>query len=143
MMMAALFILGASGCKKEETVAPVEDTWVPDEANEPVAASPDVAPELSEEEKQAKAKEFYVQAEGKAGEGDWVTAVGLYEQAYYLVPAKHGFALKVAQAADKAGDCAKAITYFEHFVQYADAEKYGDDLKSSNKRLAELKKKGC
>jgi hypothetical protein len=138
--MAALFILGTSACKKEETVAPVEE-WTPDENNEPEAASPDVAPELSEEEKAAKAKDLYVEAEGKAKAEDWVAALGLYEQAYYLVPTKHGFALKVAQAADKTGDCAKAITYFEHFVKYADPEKYADDLKTTNKRLGELKKK--
>jgi uncharacterized protein HemY len=139
-MMATLFILGTSACKKEETVAP-EPEWTPDEENEPVAATPDPAPQLSEEEKAAKAKELYVEAEGKAKAGDWAGALPLYEQAYHYVPTKHGFALKVAQAADETGDCAKAVQYYEHFVQYADPEKYGDDLKTTKKRLEELKKK--
>jgi hypothetical protein len=140
LLTAALFIL-ATSCKKEETVVPEDDTWTPDENNEPAAATPDVAPQLSEEEKAAKAKELYVEAEAKAKAEDWTAALGLYEQAYYLVPTKHGFALKVAQAADKTGDCTKAVQYFEHFVQYADPEKYGDDLKVTKKRLEELKKK--
>jgi hypothetical protein len=141
LVIATLLVLGTSACKpKEEPVAP-DDTWVPDENQEPAAATPDPAPNLSEEEKAEKAKALYVEAEGKAAAEDWTAAVGLYEQAYHLVPAKHGFALKVALAADKTGDCAKAVTFFEHFVQYADPEKYADDLASSKKRLAELKKK--
>jgi hypothetical protein len=138
--MTALPILATSGCKKEETVAPVEE-WTPDETAEPPQASPDVAPELSEEEKLNKAKGLFTEAEGKAKGGDWAGALPLYEEAYYLVPTKHGFALKVAQAADQTGDCKKAVEYFEHFVKYADPEKYDDDLKTTKKRLDELKKK--
>lgn len=140
MVMVGLLVLGTSACKPKEEPAPPDDTWVPDENQEPAAASPDPAPGLSEDEKADKAKALYVEAEAKAAADDWAAAVGLYEQAYHLVPAKHGFALKVALAADKTGDCAKAVTFFEHFVQYADPEKYADDLASSKKRLAELKK---
>lgn len=140
---ATALVLCATACKRNQTVAPEEDSWVPDETLEPQAATPDPAPELSEEERLDRAKGLYMEAEGKAGEKDWVTAVGLYEQAYHLVPAKHGFALKVAIAAEKAGDCAKAITYFEHFVQYAEADKYEDDLAAAKKSLAALNKQGC
>ena len=145
LMVMGLSILGTSGCKRdEEVVAPVDDTWVPDETQEPVAVvAPDPAPEMSEEEKLEQAKVYFGQAEEKAAAEDWAAAVGLYEQAYYLVPGKHGFALKVGLAADKAGDCAKAITYFEHFVTYAEGDKYKDDLAKTKKRLGELKKKGC
>lgn len=140
-MVGSLLILAMSACKpKEEPVEP-DDTWVPDENQEPAAATPDPAPELSEDEKADKAKALYVEAEGKAAANDWAAAVVLYEQAYHLVPAKHGFALKVGLAADKTGDCAKAVTFFEHFVQYAESEKYADDLATTKKRLAELKKK--
>ncbi len=140
----AAFLLMSSACKKnEEPVAPEEETWVPDESNEPAAATPVAEPQLSEEERLEKAKGIYKEAEAKAAEGDWPSAVNLYEQAYYLVPTKHGFALKVALAAEQVGDCAKAITYYEHFVKYADPEKYADDLSAAKKSLDGLKKKGC
>ena len=116
---------------------------MPDESLEPEAASPNPEPELSEEERLEKAKGIYVEAEGKAADGDWAAAVDLYEQAYYLVPGKHGFALKVAVAAEKASNCEKAIKYFEHFVKYAEGEKYKDDLASAKRSLAALKKSGC
>ncbi len=145
VVMVVVATLGAtSACKrKEEVVAPKDDTWVPDETREPVAAAPSTTPELSEDERMSKAKTFYAEAEAEAARSNWSAAAGLYEQAYYLVPAKHGFALKVATASDKAGDCTKAISYFEHFVTYADPEKHQADLKSAKQRLGELKKKGC
>lgn len=141
----ALCLLLGAACKKneEETAKPEEETWVPDETNEPTPVVAPAQPEMSEEEKLEQAKGFYKEAEGKAGAGDWAGALELYEKAYYLVPAKHGFALKVAMAAEQVGDCAKAITYYEHFVKYADPEKYADDLKAANKSLDGLKKKGC
>jgi tetratricopeptide (TPR) repeat protein len=137
--------LGTTACKKneDETAKPEEETWVPDETNEPVAAPTPTAPELSEEEKLEQAKVHYKDAEAKAEAGDWPAALELYEKAYYLVPAKHGFALKVALAAEQVGDCTKAISYYEHFVKYADPEKYADDLKKAQKSLDGLKKKGC
>jgi hypothetical protein len=142
-MVLAVLVSTVGACKKDETVVPEDDTWVPDESLEPAAATPDPAPGLSEDERKAKAKDLYIAAEGKAGEGDWASAVGLYEQAYQLVPGKHGFALKVGISAEKAGDCGKAITYYEHFVKYAEADKYQDDIASAKKSLAALKKKGC
>jgi tetratricopeptide (TPR) repeat protein len=141
-LVAAVLSLSAGGCKKE-TVVPEDDTWVPDESQEPAAGTPDPAPGLSEDERKDKAKDLYIAAEGKAGEGDWAAALNLYEQAYQLVPGKHGFALKVGVAAEKAGDCAKAITYYEHFLKYAEADKYEDDIASTKKSLGALKKSGC
>jgi tetratricopeptide (TPR) repeat protein len=141
-MIAAALVSSVLACKPKQTVEP-EKEWTPDETVEPEQASADVAPEMSEEEKLAKAKELYVEAEGKAKEGAWTDALGLYEQAYYLVPSKHGFALKVGVAAEKAGDCAKAITYYEHFLKYAETDKYADDIATTKKSLAALQKKGC
>jgi hypothetical protein len=141
MVMAAVLVLSASACKRNKTVVPEDDTWTPDESYEPDAGSIDTAPGLSEEEKQEKAKELYIEAEGKAAEGDWAAAVDLYEQAYYLVPGKHGFALKVGFAAEKVGDCEKAVSYLEHFVQYAEGDKYKDDIAKAKRSLASLKKK--
>src|SRR5690606_11379460 len=61
--------------------------------------------ELSEDEKMEKAKGLYIEAERLAGEENWEAAVVLYEQAYYLVPGKHGFAHKVGIAAWKVNNC--------------------------------------
>lgn len=141
-MIAAALLSSLLACKPKETVEPEKD-WTPDESDEPEQASADVAPQLSEEEKLDKAKELYVEAEGKAKEEAWAEALVLYEQAYYLVPSKHGFALKVGVAAEKSGDCAKAITYYEHFLKYAEADKYADDIAKTKKSLAALQKKGC
>lgn len=145
-MIASALVMGIAlsigACKPKQTVEP-EKEWTPDESIEPEQASADVAPELTEEEKAEKAKGLYIEAEGKAKEGDWAGALVLYEQAYYLVPAKHGFALKVGIAAEKSGDCAKAITYYEHFLKYAEGDKYKDDIATTKKSLAALQKKGC
>lgn len=141
-MMAAVLVLGTAACKPKETVEP-EKEWTPDESQEPAQAAADPEPTLSEEEKLDKAKGLYVEAEGKAKEEDWAAALPLYEQAYYLVPTKHGFALKVGVAAEKSGDCAKAIEYYEHFLKYAEADKYEDDIAKTKKSLAALQKKGC
>ncbi|NVB40301.1 hypothetical protein G6O69_37340 [Pseudenhygromyxa sp. WMMC2535] len=135
-------LVWAPACKKnqeEETTKPEDDTWVPDESLEPEPAPQPVEPELSEEERLEKAKGYYVEAEGKAAEGDWEGALGLYEQAYQLVPGKHGFALKVGKAAEQVGDCEKAITYYEHFVTYAEKDKYEDDRKDAEASLAKLR----
>ncbi|NVB43712.1 hypothetical protein G6O69_38270 [Pseudenhygromyxa sp. WMMC2535] len=67
-------LVWAPACKKnqeEETTKPEDDTWVPDESLEPEPAPQPVEPELSEEERLEKAKGYYVEAEGKAAEGDW------------------------------------------------------------------------
>ncbi|KIG13869.1 hypothetical protein DB30_07472 [Enhygromyxa salina] len=118
---------------------------MPDESLEPTATPTPAAaaPELSEEERLEQAKALYIEAEQKAAAEDWPAAVELYEQAYFLVPGKHGFALKVGTSADKAGDCKKATQYLEHFVTYAEPDKYGDDLKQAKKILAALNKQGC
>jgi tetratricopeptide (TPR) repeat protein len=140
-LLVALALVLAPACKKEEETVEPEEEWMPDESLEPEPAP--VGSEMSEEEKLDKAKGLYVEAEGKAAEGDWAAALPLYEQAYTLVPGKHGFALKVGTAAEQVGDCAKAITYYEHFLTYADADKYADDIKSAKKAVANLKKQGC
>ena len=141
LLVTAVLVASVAGCKRnKDTDAPEDDTWVPDESLEPEAATPDPAPGMTEEEKQGKAKDLYIEAEGKAKEGDWAAALPLYEQAYQLVPGKHGFALKVGTAAEKTGDCGKAKTYYEHFVTYAEADKYKDDIASTKKALAKL---GC
>ena len=146
IVVALTALVGVTACKKnEETTKPEDDTWVPDEDLEAANAPPpkSAEPQLSEEERLEQAKGLYREAEAKAAEEDWVGALPLYEQAYQLVPGKHGFALKVGLAAEKAGDCAKATTYLQHFVTYATEDKYQDDRTQAEALLAEIEKRGC
>lgn len=143
MILATLALaVSLSACKKEEETEKPDDTWTPDESLEPPAPTTS-NPEMSEEERLEQAKELYMQAEGKYAEEDWAAAVDLYEQAYNLVPGKHGFALKVGLTAEKAGDCAKAQTFLQHFINYATEDKYADDRKQAEDALGRVRDQGC
>jgi hypothetical protein len=85
-------------------------------------AAPDAKKDALDE-----AKVLYQEAEGLAASGQWPEAVVKYEQAYYLVPDKHGFALKIGEAAFEAGDCTKAERYARHFIKYAPQDKQETD----------------
>ena len=114
----------------------------PETQPEPDASIP-THDDLSEDEKIALAKEKYIAAEQAAADGDWEAAVPLYEEAYYLVPGKHGFAHKVGTAAWNMGDCNKAQTYLKHFLQYSDPERQGDKIDEAKQILGEISVSGC
>jgi hypothetical protein len=102
------------------------------------------ADELTEDQKADKAKGLYVEAERLAGDGNWEAAVVLYEQAYYLVPGKHGFAHKVGIASWKVHNCDKAYEYLTHFVTYGASEpKNADKIKEANGILSEIESTKC
>lgn len=105
--------------------------------------APEPEPELSDEEKEEKAKEMYVAAEALAAEDKWAEAVPLYEQAYYLVPGKHGFAHKVGIATWKIGDCNKTKEYLTHFVTYADPAKFAEKIAEAQAILDEIEARQC
>jgi hypothetical protein len=152
-MRVRLFVLStvlAVACTKKErpTEQPVAEEqppnpaeFAPSEEHEPPAPEeppPPVDPyaDLTEEQRTEKAKELYTEAEKLAKAKDWENAMVKYEEAYYLVPGKHGFAFKVGQAAHKAGHCAKAEQYLTHFQTYGDPEKHAKELKETKKILA-------
>lgn len=92
----------------------------------------------------AKAKGLYLQAEDLVAEGKDAEAIPFYEEAYRLVPGKHGFAFKVGVAAHKTGDCAKAKEYFDHLITYgSDQQKLAGKIKEAKKILAKIKKSKC
>jgi hypothetical protein len=140
-------VVAAAGCsKKKDTQEPdadaapdPEDFRPPEEEEAPVAADPYA--DLSPEEREEKARDLYGEAEALAKAKDWENAELKYEQAYYLVPSKHGFAFKVGQAAFEAGHCQKAEQYLNHFKTYGDPDKQADRLKETKKILA--KTNGC
>ena len=109
----------------------------------PAPVAPVAPTEETEEQKAQKAKEKYVEAEGLFNAGRYAESVPLYEEAYYLVPGKHGFAYKVGIAAWNASDCDKANTYLKHFLQYGDPEKYADKINESKQILGEISVSGC
>jgi hypothetical protein len=99
--------------------------------------------ELTEDQKVELAKVKFAEAEELSKVGRWADSVPLYEEAYYLVPGKHGFAHKVGVAAFNAGDCNKANTYLKHFIQYGDPEKSADKFEEAKQILGEISVSGC
>ena len=96
------------------------------------------------EEDVERAKNLYLEAEDLALAGKHMEALPLYEEAYNLVPGKHGFAYKVGVSAYKVGDCIKAKQFFEHLVTYgAEEDKLADKVAEGRKILAEIEKSGC
>jgi hypothetical protein len=107
------------------------------------APEPEPERELTEAEKEEKAKKLYIEAEGLAAEDRWAEAVPLYEQAYYLVPGKHGFAHKVGIATWKINNCDKTKEYLTHFVTYADPGKFGEKIAEAQAILDEIEERQC
>lgn len=132
--MASLGCVGQQRCETETPAETAEDTglrmavldWMPDEALEeaklhevdPPAVDPYA--ELSEEQRTEKARTLFEEAEALADQKQWLEAKNKYEEAYHLVPGKHGLAFKVGMAAIEVGDCEKAKIFLEHFVIYGD-----------------------
>lgn len=92
----------------------------------------------------AKAKGLYMQAEDFVANGNHAEAIPLYEEAYQLVPGKHGFAFKVGVSAYEVKDCVKAKKYFDHLIEYgSDQEKLAGKIKEAKSILAKIKKSKC
>jgi hypothetical protein len=117
---------------KDKGLRPDVVEWVPDESSESSEVAkrhevdpPEVDPyaDLSEEERNDKARDLFVEAEKLAAEAQWLEAKNKYEEAYHLTPAKHGLALKVGMAAIEVDDCEKARIFLEHFIIYGDLER--------------------
>lgn len=121
--------------------APSGEQTAPEAAAEANAAE---NASLTEEQKLEKAKGLYIAAEEAFQAGDYATATEKYEQAYYLVPGKHGFAYKVGLAAWNLGDCKKADDYFKHFVKYeTDYERKGEQIEEAKRVIGEIAISGC
>ncbi|PRP95827.1 hypothetical protein ENSA5_36960 [Enhygromyxa salina] len=113
-------------------------------ARQPLAVTtPASNAQLDEDERLEHAKKLYVAAERLTRRGKWAEAADYYEQAYYLVPSKHGFAHKVAVAAYEAGDCDRAQEYLLHFLTYGDSDKHLDELDEAQRLIEEIDASGC
>lgn len=117
-------------------LAAVSAPHVASAANQP-AEGPDA-------ETMKKAKKLFMEAEKAFGKEDYATAADKYEQAYYLLPEKHGFAYKVGMASWKSGNCPRAYQYFRHFVQYeTDTEGKAAEIEESKRILGEIAVQEC
>ena len=109
-----------------------------------IAAAAEANQNLSEDEKLEKAKGLFLEANTAFDAGDYATATTKYEEAYYLLPGKHGFAYKVGLSAWNMGDCVKADEYFRHFVTYeTDTERKGEQIAEAKRILGEIAVSGC
>jgi Flp pilus assembly protein TadD len=150
-MTLALALSSTAGCASKKSPATEEpDPNAPPDpedfrpAEEEASATPapvDPYAGMSEDERLDKAKGLYLEAEGLAKAKDWEAAEAKYEEAYYLVPGKHGFAFKVGKSAFEAGHCEKAEQYLTHFQTYGDPKKQSDLMKEAKQILA--KTAGC
>lgn len=95
------------------------------------------------EDDMAKARNAYSEAEAHAAAEEWQEAADKYEQAYHLVPGKHGFAYKVGYAAYNADDCARADEYLSHFNTYGDRSKHPEYFTETDRILNDIEVKGC
>lgn len=99
---------------------------------------------LDDDARVERAKKFYIEAENFAEKKEWEEAIVRYEEAYRMVPEKHGFAYKVGVAAWAIRDCLLAKEYLEHLLSYgSDQDKLADKVAEAESIIAEIEKSGC
>ncbi|MCR9161196.1 MAG: tetratricopeptide repeat protein [Nannocystaceae bacterium] len=104
------------------------------------AGSPDPA-SMSEEDKMNHAKNLYGEADAAFQSGDFATALSKFEEAYnYYAPSLHLFNFNIGAAAYELGDCAKAKTAFQRFLDLVpDHPERG----TAQEKLIEIERSGC
>jgi hypothetical protein len=104
------------------------------------AGSPDPA-SMSEDQKMERAKGLYGEADAAFQAGDFANALAKFEEAYnYYAPQLHLFNYNIGAAAYELGDCAKAKTAFQRFLDLVpDHPERG----SAQEKLIEIERSGC
>lgn len=95
------------------------------------------------EAEEEKARALYKEAEELAAAEQWTDAANKYEEAYYLMPGKHGFAYKIGVAAWNAEDCIRAEKYLTHYRTYGDTSKHPEYLAEADRILNVIEFKPC
>jgi len=104
------------------------------------AGSPDPA-SMSEDQKMERAKGLYGEADAAFQAGDFSNALAKFEEAYnYYAPGLHLFNFNIGAAAYELGDCAKAKTAFQRFLDLVpDHPERG----AAQEKLIEIERSGC
>lgn len=104
------------------------------------AGSPDPA-SMSEDQKMERAKALYGEADEAFVAGDYASALAKFEEAYnYYAPSLHLFNFNIGAAAYELGDCAKAKTAFQRFLDLVpDHPQRG----AAQEKLIEIERSGC
>lgn len=104
------------------------------------AGSPDPAT-MSDEDKMNHAKNLYGEADAAFQSGDFATALSKFEEAYnYYAPSLHLFNFNIGAAAYELGDCVKAKTAFQRFLDLVpDHPERG----TAQEKLIEIERSGC
>jgi len=104
------------------------------------AGSPDPA-SMSDEDKMNRAKALYGEGDAAFQSGDFTTALAKFEEAYnYYAPSLHLFNFNIGAAAYELGDCVKAKTAFQRFLDLVpDHPERG----TAQEKLIEIERSGC
>lgn len=96
---------------------------------------------MSDEEKMEVAKTLYGEGDAALAEGDPVTALVKFEEAYNTyAPSLHVFNFNIGLAAFETGDCVKAKTAFQRFLDLvAEHPSRGQ----AQEKLLEIERSGC
>ncbi len=108
----------------------------------PVPSSPAADPStMSDEEKLEAAKQLYGEGDAALQAEDPATALQKFEEAYNTyAPSMHLFNFNIGSAAYELGDCAKAKTAFQRFLDLVpDHPARGD----AQEKLLEIERSGC
>jgi hypothetical protein len=104
------------------------------------ATGPDPAT-MSDEERMQQAKTLYGEAEASFSEGDFAGALAKYEEAYNVyAPSLHVFNINIGMAAYETGDCVKAKTALQRFLDLVPDH---PGRTSAQEKLLEIERSGC
>lgn len=134
----AVFVAATLSFSSVAMAAPPPSPPGSDAAAAPAGPDPST---MSDEERLEQAKTLYGEADAAFNGGDFTTALTKFEEAYNVyAPSFHLFNFNIAQAAYELGDCAKAKTSYQRFLDLVpDHPERG----TAQERLIEIERSGC